>query len=296
MEELWYKQEEKQALMEEAATQTREPPKLDTTLPPEMMKDISGDKSATGPWLFISNNRNLTIVRTPSRREVDQISGASTYYPGTKIKFNVGRFQTSDPEEVDFLISKKECGSHFTPAFNVEAYKAARRLIYDLPEKEVVQPVAPNFPKFPGPMPKEEHQPVEEEDIIQDDQNDFFNEPTIIIPTVEEADEVLQQPMTVDPRVDELERKVDRIGVVLEAISSKLLKDDEAEQKAVKPKEESEYKGYQCKRCGMTGFSSGYEVSQHRKSGECNRVLAERLVNDSTPKMVTGPNTAGGRL
>lgn len=32
---------------------------------------------------------------------------------------------------------------------------------------------------------------------------------------------------------------------------------------------------FKCIRCGVDGFESGFEIARHRKSGECDRIIAE---------------------
>lgn len=40
---------------------------------------------------------------------------------------------------------------------------------------------------------------------------------------------------------------------------------------------------YKCLRCGMDGFGSGFEIAQHRKSGECDEISLSTCKEDESP-------------
>lgn len=290
MEELWYKKEE-----DENAYVSREQERREAANKPliaNVDEFIQGDISE-GPWMFVSNIKNLRIVMSPSWRETDPVTKQSTYHQGKTIQFKVGRFHARSPQEVDFLISKRDFGSKFLAGFNIDEYRAWRRDVLGMPSRE-----KPAMEKELSEVPVRELDVEEvggyntEELIGASDTIDSVKGSSIILPTSEETADLLAKPYSppANERVEQLEDRMVKMEALMQAVADKILAPTE-EAPVEEPEPMEEYVGIRCRKCGQEGFTSGNAVAQHRKNGECNRNIARKLASENAPQMTTGMST-----
>lgn len=306
MEELWYEKEkklkERKLFADDILVRTED----------ELFD--SPDK-----WEFVSNLKKLKIVIEPSTRTIDSTSGVSTLHPGRYVEFRMGRFVTDDPGMVDFLLSKPECGSMFIPGFNIDDYKKQRRIALGLEEvDETASVTRKERPRLNLPSRNLETRElsVEERKAFDSDsdlskyigstdekESEVESESAIVMPDPQEMQRVLSTPYKPNPneRVDKMEDRLDKIENLLMNIAEKFQEPEPipAGVEEMEDVKEAFVVGdgrFKCTKCGAIGFDSPNAVTQHRKSGECNRFLARKLASEGLVRPVTvrtGMTTAG---
>jgi len=289
MEELWYNREkESNERLKYLASQDERLAQLSKTKVTSKLSDFTKDFSVTGPWMFVSNIKNLKIVYQASSRSFDAVTHISTYNRGTAIQFQMGRFVTDDPRVVDFLLSKSTFGSKFVAAFNVEEYKNSRRATLGMDLKETEPEVEEEYMPETIELSEEELAELDTPQgmLIEEDPERPYHMVPKSLSTPETLRKALEEPYVPAPedRVTKLEGKLAKLESMLEVLVERTLDKNETPE----PMASTEKKGYTCNRCGMDGFTSGAEVARHRRTGECNRVLAERLAQGAVRDVHTG--------
>lgn len=307
MEPLWYEKEKQHDEREEKKKRFQDTPIV------RELSELKRDTSITGPWEFVSNHKRYKVVYKASDRQYDPVSQISKFTHGEALQFEMGRFITDDPDVVDFLISMREFGNMFIAAFNVDRYKESRRENFGVSLKGDYG----DYPKEPIPptrrMTEEEEvgyltQDVPEDFVVDSSEEVWPEEtrPKIHTPSPEEVDNLLSTPYSppANEKVDKLEERMQKMELILDALSDKLLTPKklpeeltidnvEAHTEQDEYYEEEPKKTFECKKCGKKGFTSGNAVREHRRSGECNRILARKLQREMAGAGVhTGMRTA----
>jgi len=308
MEELWYEKEKEQnAMRGSLMAQEKRRNLYEQKEVTKRLDDFTVDTSVVGPWMFVSNIRNHKIVYKASSRVYDPTTQISTYKSGKAIQFEMGRFVTDDPKIVDFLISKRDFGSKFVAAFNVMAYKKARRYALGMEDEEIAEVAevkeaeAKKIPEVPVKELSPEELAALNEDIGQgqiiDDDEDPMTTSSAAGSSAESFKEILSKPYksSEDERFKELDNKIDKLASMMEVFMESSGSKGKPEEPKMYIENEAREKSYTCQRCGMDGFKSGNDVAQHRKVGECNAVLAKKLAQEAVaeaPQVHTGMHTA----
>jgi len=195
---------------------------------------------------YVSKRKELRLIMRPTDRSIDE-HRRTVIHQGKKAEFMEGRFETMDPELIEWLHNHHERGQKFdeiTPREEIAVAKAAGKVL--VIDETVIDK--------PNPIIRVVTGAVATDNAVGDTR---YTEPSTSVESTRPKDVAALSP--------ELAKIIDEkinaaIGQIIELLKPAVAK----EEKAVKIMEGKSTKSFKCPYCDEV-FSSGFGVGKHKR-------------------------------